>query len=209
MPVSVQSLLHHQDNKLANDINYDMKVKKVALTFDDGPHPTITRQLLDGLRDRDVKATFFVTGEHALECPKQIKQMQDDGHLIGNHTYHHVQLTTVGTEIFQSEITQTNEVIEEITGEKPEFIRPPYGSWDKALETQLNMLPVLWDVDPLDWCSTDAQQISKKVLSQVKENDIILMHDGYESSVTAAFMIVDELKRQGYEFVTVDELILD
>ena len=165
---------------------------KIALTFDDGPSPVCTPQLLDGLKKRDVKVTFFVTGQN-----------------VESHTFHHVQLTAANTEEFKTEIVSTNEIIQEVTGKETSFIRPPYGSWDKKYEKELNMFPVLWDVDPLDWCSTNVDKIVRNVLSHTKENSIILMHDSYDSTVTAALQIVDILQAEGYEFVTVDEILFD
>ena len=185
------------------------EVKRVALTFDDGPHPAYTEQLLDGLKERGVVATFFVTGEHAELHPDIIKRMQDEGHLIGNHTYTHIQLTKSNREKFKQELVKTNEVLQEITGEEVLYVRPPYGAWDKKLETELNMFPILWTIDPLDWCKSNASCIAQAVLKKVGENDIILMHDYYKSSVEAALMVVDELQKQGYEFVTVDKLLFD
>ena len=182
---------------------------KIAITFDDGPHPHYTQQLLDGLKDRDVKATFFVTGEHAEEYPDIIRRMNEEGHLIGNHTYSHIQLTNGNRQTYKEELIQTNEIISHITGKEVLFVRPPYGSWDKSLEKDLNMFPVLWNIDPLDWCSDNVSCIVTKVCSKAGENDIILMHDCYDSSVTAALQIVDELTAQGYEFVTVDEILFD
>lgn len=182
---------------------------KVALTFDDGPHPVCTPQLLDGLKKRDVKVTFFVTGENVESYPEIVKRASEEGHLIGNHTFHHVQLTAANTEEFKAEIVSTNEIIQEVTGKETSFIRPPYGSWDKKYEKELNMFPVLWDVDPLDWCSTNVDKIVRNVLSHTKENSIILMHDSYDSTVTAALQIVDILQAEGYEFVTVDEILFD
>ncbi len=88
-------------------------------------------------------------------------------------------------------------------------MRPPYGSWDKSFETELNMFPVLWTIDPLDWCSTNVERIEQKIISKAGENDIILMHDYYPSTVTAALEVVDELQKEGYEFVTVDEILFD
>lgn len=187
----------------------DGEAMKIALTFDDGPHPYYTEQLLDGLKEREVKATFFVTGEHAEMHPDIIKRMQEEGHLIGNHTYSHIQLTSSNREKFREELMKTNEIIREITGEEVQYVRPPYGSWDKSFEKELNMFPVLWNVDPLDWCSSNSACIASKVLSKATENDIILMHDYYESTVTAALEIVDELQEKGYEFVTVDEILFD
>lgn len=183
--------------------------KKVALTFDDGPHPFYTEQLLDGLAERGVQVTFFVTGQNAKDYPELIQRMQEEGHLIGNHTYHHVQLTATNGSEFAEEIVLTNEVIEEITGQEICYIRPPYGSWDKKYEEELNMFPVLWTVDPLDWCRTDVSGIVKNVICGIEENDIILMHDQYKSSVTAALKIVDELLGEGYTFVTVEEILFD
>lgn len=182
---------------------------KIALTFDDGPHPFYTEQLLDGLKEREVKATFFVTGEHAQLHPEIIKRMSEEGHLIGNHTYSHMQLQASNQAEFKQELIKTNEIITEITGEEVLYVRPPYGTWDKKIETELNMFPVLWNVDPLDWCSDNASCIIEKVVNKVKENDIILMHDYYDSSVTAALSIVDELMEEGYEFVTVEEILFD
>ena len=95
----------------------DLEQKKVAISFDDGPHPTYTEQLLDGLKERGVKATFFVTGEHAALHPDIIRRMSEEGHLIGNHTYTHIQLNTSNREQFKEELIRTNEVISEITGD--------------------------------------------------------------------------------------------
>lgn len=189
--------------------NLEEGQKKIAMTFDDGPHPYYTEQLLDGLRERDVKVTFFVTGEHANLHPDIIARMKEEGHVIGNHTYSHIQLNKSNRETFKEELVKTNKVIEAITGEEVLYVRPPYGSWDKELEKELNMFPVLWTVDPLDWCSDNVDCITKKVVSKVKENDIILLHDYYPSTITAAFRIIDDLKEQGYEFVTVDEILFD
>jgi len=183
--------------------------KKIALTFDDGPHPHYTEQLLDGLKERDVKVTFFVTGEHASLHPDVIARMREDGHVIGNHTYSHMQLNRTNREEFKEELLRTNEVLEAITGEEVVYVRPPYGSWDKKLEEELNMFPVLWTIDPLDWCSDNVDSITGKVVSKAKENDIILMHDYYPTTVTAAFQIIDDLQKKGYEFVTVEEILFD
>lgn len=187
----------------------DEDVKKIALTFDDGPHPYYTEELLDGLKERGVKVTFFVTGEHAELHPEIIKRMSEEGHLIGNHTYSHIQLKDTNREEFKAELLKTNEIISGITGEEVQYVRPPYGTWDKKFETELNMFPVLWTVDPLDWCSTNVACITDKVVSKSEENDIILMHDYYESTVTAALQVVDELMAQGYTFVTVEEILFD
>lgn len=183
--------------------------KKIALTFDDGPHPYYTEQLLDGLKERGVVATFFVTGEHATLHPDVIRRISEEGHLIGNHTYSHIQLTNDNREEFKEELVATSEVIEEIIEKEVIYVRPPYGTWDKSLEEELNMIPVLWTVDPLDWCSDNVACVVQKVTGKVEENDIILMHDYYATTVTAALEIVDELQTEGYVFVTVEEILFD
>lgn len=189
--------------------NTSADIRRVALTFDDGPHPVYTEQLLDALKERGVKATFFVTGEHAELHPDIIKRMHDEGHLIGNHTYSHIQLTESNRETFKDELIQTNEILYDITGDEIQYVRPPYGSWDKKFETDLNMFPVLWNVDPLDWQTDNASRVANAVISKVSDSDIILLHDYYDSSVKAAVMVVDELQQQGYEFVTVDKILFD
>lgn len=187
----------------------EQEIKKIAITFDDGPHPSYTAQLLDGLKERKVPATFFVTGEHAQANPELIKRMQEEGHLIGNHTYSHIQLTRQNREKFKEELIRTNEILKEITGKEVQYVRPPYGSWDKTFEKELNMFPVLWNVDPLDWCSSNVSCITEKIVSGAEENDIILMHDYYETSVTAALKAIDALQEKGYTFVTVEEILFD
>lgn len=191
----------------ARSIQEEIEVKQVALTFDDGPHPFYTEQLLDGLKERGVCVTFFVTGEHAKLHPDIIKRMYEEGHVIGNHTYSHMQLRQDNRETFKKELQQTNQVLKELTGEDVVYVRPPYGAWDKELEKELNMIPVLWSVDPLDWCTEDVQTVVRRVKEKVKDNSIILLHDYFDTSVTAALEIVDELLEEGYEFVTVEEMV--
>lgn len=182
---------------------------KIALTFDDGPHPSYTEKLLDGLKERGVHATFFVTGEHAKLHPDIIKRMIEEGHLIGNHTYNHVKLTEYNRDEFKEQLVKTNQVITELTGQDVLYVRPPYGAWDKNLEAELNMFPVLWSIDPLDWCTDNAAVVTQRVVSKAQDDGIILMHDYYDTSVTAALEIIDQLTAEGYEFVTVEEILFD
>lgn len=181
----------------------------IALTFDDGPHEIYTPRLLDGLKERGVRASFFLVGQNIDGKEDIVLRMQEEGHLIGNHTYSHIQLTRKNRETFKEELVKTNEVIKEITGEDVLYVRPPYGTWDKSLEEELNMFPVLWTIDPLDWCSKNASCVAGRILQKADENEIILMHDYYDTSVTAALKVVDELLEQGYEFVTVEEILLE
>lgn len=184
-------------------------VKKIALTFDDGPNPVYTDILLDGLQKRGARASFFVLGEHVEAYPEMVERMYKEGHLIGNHTYSHMQLNQSNREQYKQELIKTSELIQKITGKEVNYVRPPYGCWDKTFEKELNMFPVLWNIDPVDWCSTDVNCIVQKVVKNANENAIILMHDNYESSVNAALQVVDILQKQGYHFVTVDELLFD
>ena len=182
---------------------------KIAITFDDGPSNSWTPALLDGLKERGVKATFFLIGQNAEKSPELVKRLDAEGHLIGNHTYHHVEITKVSNDEAYEEITKTNEVIYSITGKNTEYMRPPFGLWQRELELDLEVLPVMWTIDPLDWTTENVDEIVNKVVTEAEENDIILMHDCYKSSVEAALRIIDILKEKGFEFVTVDELIMN
>lgn len=182
--------------------------KKVALTFDDGPSSKYTPLLLEGLKERGVHATFFLMGKNIEGKEALVKQMQEEGHLIGNHTYNHVQLDKISKEAAKEEIEATNQEIFEITGVYPAWLRPPYGEWRKNLDFYVGMFPVLWNVDTLDWKSKNVDSIMRIVKNEVEDGAVILMHDAYQSSVDAALQIVDLLMEEGYEFVTVDKLIL-
>ena len=133
----------------------------------------------------------------------------EEGHIIGNHTYSHVDLTKMSQKMTECELGKTNTAIEKITGKKTEYMRPPYGAWKKEMEENTGMIAVLWNVDPLDWNTDNETEIVNKVVTETEENDIILLHDGYDSSMLAAFEIIDRLQAQGYEFVTVDKLIFE
>ena len=183
--------------------------QKIALTFDDGPHPSGTPVLLDGLAERNVKVTFFVIGENAVKYPKLLTREAEEGHIIGNHTYSHVDLTKMSQETAECELEKTNAAIEAVTGKETEYMRPPYGAWKKEMEENTGMIAVLWNVDPLDWNTDNETEIVNKVVTETEENDIILLHDCYLSSVKAALRIIDIMQAKGYEFVTVDELLLD
>ena len=165
--------------------------------------------LLDGLQKRDVKATFFLIGKNAKENPELVKRLDEEGHLIGNHTYNHVEITRLSDEETKKELMDTDEVICSITGKHVEYMRPPFGVWQDDLEKELNVMPVLWSIDPLDWTTKNVDEIVNKVVTKAEENDIILLHDCYDSSVDAALRIVDILKKKGFEFVTADEMIMD
>lgn len=189
-------------------VENSMEHPNVALTFDDGPSAKYTPILLEGLKERGVHATFFIMGKNIDGNEELIRQMQEEGHLIGNHTYNHVQLNKIPRELACEEIQKTNNEIYEVTGVYPSYIRPPFGAWQENLELCVTMLPVFWDVDTLDWKSKNVNSILKIVKNEVKDGSIILMHDEYQTSVDAALKAVDMLLEQGYEFVTVDQMIV-
>jgi peptidoglycan/xylan/chitin deacetylase (PgdA/CDA1 family) len=199
--------MNHQEEVASVSKTEDAPV--VAITFDDGPHETYTPILLEGLKQRNVKATFFVIGESAKAHPELIKQMVDEGHLVGSHTYSHVQLTKLSIDKAEEEIDKANEAIYEACNVYPKFIRPPYGSWNETLEEKTDMNAVLWSVDPYDWKVQNTDTVVKRVLEDVKDGSIILLHDIYKTSVDAALQIIDALQQQGYLFATVEELQID
>ena len=182
---------------------------KVAITFDDGPHVGTTEKLLDGLKERNIKASFFLIGSEIKGEEEVLRRMKEDGHLIGNHTWSHVKLTTLSDDAASEELDATNEEIALVTGEKPDFMRPPFGMISKKVEKKTEMIPILWSVDSLDWTTSNSDEIVNRVVTQVEDGDIILLHDCYESSVDAALRIIDLLMAEGYEFITADELITD
>lgn len=185
------------------------ELKKIALTFDDGPHPVYTQQMLKLLEEKDVPATFFLLGQNVAEYGDLVKEIAEDGHLIGNHTYHHVQITTLPTEQAYEEIEETSRLIEDLTGKGTEYVRPPFGTWNEGLESELNLIPVMWTIDTLDWTTGNVDWIVNQVVKNAEENDIILMHDSYKSTVQAVERIITLLEAEGFEFVTVDEVIMD
>lgn len=181
---------------------------RIALTFDDGPNARYTPILLDGLKKRNIRASFFLIGENIEGNEDILLQMRKDGHLIGNHTWNHVQLDKIPAEKARLEIEKTNNRIYEASGIYPSYVRPPFGAWIKDMELSVTMLPVFWDVDTLDWQSKNIDSILSIAQKQVHDGSIILMHDGYQTSVDAALKIADLFTEKGYVFVTADQLLL-
>lgn len=182
---------------------------KVAITFDDGPNPEYTVELLEGLQKRGVKATFFVLGAEVEKYPDIVKKIDDGGHLIGVHSYEHVNFGQIGDEAAIEQIEKTQEAIHNVTGKYAGYIRPPYGCWKKSLDVEVPLIEVLWDIDPLDWATKDADTVVQRILKGVTEDSIILLHDASQSSVQAAFSVIDILQQENYEFVTVEDLLLE
>lgn len=178
----------------------------LALTFDDGPRRGTTDVLLDGLKDRGIPATFFVVGEQIPGNEDLICRMAEEGHQIGNHTYSHTRLLEAAQDTVIEEIQKTEVLLEQLTGEETYWLRPPYGLIDSQRAALVDTPMIYWSVDPEDWKLLDAEKVISSVLEQVTEGDIILLHDFYPSSVEAALKLVDILEKEGYTFVTVEEL---
>lgn len=181
--------------------------KYIALTFDDGPSGKYTRTLLDGLYDRGVRATFLLCGYRIKDYPDITQRIFDEGHEIGYHGYSHEQMQAMSRRNIAQELMDTEALLPQ--GCRPVFLRPPGGFSSEAVQqvAQARGLAILhWSVDPGDWATHDTAAIEKAVLGQVKDGDIILLHDMSDSSVKAALDIVDALLKQDYEFVTVSEL---
>ena len=207
--VNSQNAVSEQAEKKSDLEQEEELPPRVALTFDDGPHRIYTKNLLDGLRERGVKATFFVVGENIPGNEDLIRQMEADGHLIGNHTYDHADISKLSDEENCRELQKTSDLVKEITGYGTAYVRPPFGNWKDTMDCRVTMISVKWTIDTLDWKSKNVAEIIGKVMQQISDHDIILMHDYYETSVEAALQIVDRLQEEGYEFVTVEDLILE
>lgn len=183
--------------------------KRIALTFDDGPHPIYTPQMLELLKEEQVPATFFLLGENVELYGDVVKEIAKEGHLIGNHTYHHVQITSLSLEEACKEIQETSDLIEELTGTGTEYVRPPFGTWNEELEERLDLIPVMWSIDTKDWTTQNVDWIVRETVKHAEDHDIILMHDSYQSTVDAVKRVIEQLEAEGFEFVTVDEIIMD
>lgn len=179
----------------------------VALTFDDGPRNATTSRLLEGLALREVPATFFLVGERIGGSEDLVREMASAGNQIGIHTYDHVRVTELSHRDFDLQVSKTRAVLTDILGEGDYWLRPPYGIVDQAVEQWSDGPLILWSVDPEDWKYQNTDRVVDCVTGQVKDGDIILMHDIYDTSVDAALRIVDELLDRGYCFVTVEQLM--
>ena len=177
----------------------------VALTFDDGPSGRFTRRLLDGLEDRDVKATFLLCGYRVELYPKEAARIAAEGHEIGLHGYSHDPMCDMSKTQVTGEIQKTAQLLPDDV----RFLRPPGGKYNEATiaaARKADLAILSWSLDPKDWACDDAATITERVVEKVKDGDVILLHDMSDSSVTAALRIVDRLEARGFRFVTVSEL---
>ncbi len=183
----------------------------IAITFDDGPNPELTPKLLDMLKERGIKATFFVVGKNVEEYPGIVTRMATEGHEVANHSWSHPTLTKLGIESFRKQIENTNEAIAKATGKRPVLMRPPYGatsvSLNKRLNDQFGLKVILWSVDPLDWKYRNSNRVYNSIIQGTRPGSIILAHDIHGTTVAAMPATLDALLAKGYKFVTVSELI--
>jgi len=194
--------------------------KYVALTFDDGPDPVYTPEILDILKEKDVRATFFLVGKNVNSYPEIAKRIVEEGHSIGNHTYSHRSLIPLTAKSTYKEVKDAETAIDEATGVRPTLFRPPrgvYSNYVRGLLKEEGYTLVLWDLSAVDWAELAPKKIVTNVKNRVKPGSIILLHDSGDlithrggnraSTVKALPEIIDTLRAQGYEFVTVDQMI--
>jgi peptidoglycan/xylan/chitin deacetylase (PgdA/CDA1 family) len=183
----------------------------VAMTFDDGPSAENTPRLLEMLKQRNIKATFFLIGQNAASIPDIVRRILADGHEIGNHSWTHPQLSKLSDDRVTAEITKTQDAIKDASGFIPTLLRPPYGAITPRqrewIQTQFGLNIILWSVDPLDWKRPGASVITQRILGQVRPGAIILSHDIHKQTVDAMPATLDGLIAKGYKFVTVSQLI--
>lgn len=178
----------------------------IGITFDDGPGP-YTDQLLQTLAAHNVRATFFMVGTQVQRFPEVAKDVASAGMQIGNHSWNHDDLTTLGASGAAADITQANDLIEQTTGVRPELMRPPYGSTNSSIVNAVGMPEILWSVDPEDWKYRDSDYVANYVSAHAERGDIVLMHDIHQTTVNAVPRILDNLQAQGYTLVAVDTLL--
>ncbi len=189
--------------------NIDPNKPMIALTYDDGPTPKYTTAILDALKEHHASATFFILGSRANTAPELLQRMILEGNEIGNHTFSHKQLTILSQERIEEEIEHTQESIYEITKKYPDTIRPPYGSRnEQVMQAAKGKKIVAWTIDTEDWRSKNVESIVKKVLNEVEDGSIILMHDLYAATAEASIILIPELIERGYQLVTVSELYM-
>lgn len=177
----------------------------IALTFDDGPSK-YTPEILETLKNNNSSATFFVLGQEADKYKDTVKLIIKDGSEVGNHTYNHKNLTKLSYEEISNQIIKTEDSIYGSSGYISSLVRPPYGASDADLNKSISRPIIKWSVDTKDWQSRNAQKVTGHVLNTVKDGDIVLMHDIYESTAEASKTLIPKLVEMGYQLVTISEL---
>ena len=178
----------------------------VALTFDDGPQPSVGNRIMDCLAQYGGKATFFMVGERVGSHKAEVQRMVAEGHEVANHSMNHKYFQKLGAAEIRSQVEQCNDAIEAVCGVRPKLMRLPGGNVNSTVKANVNMPMIQWNIDTLDWKTKNADKTVAAVLDHVKDGDIILMHELYSQSGDAALRIIPELHRRGYQMVTVSEM---
>lgn len=211
IPSTVQTASTTNERKLPiYCVNTDEK--KIALSFDAAWGNEDTRQILDILKDNNIKATFFMTGEWIEKYPEDVKTIYNEGHELGNHSMNHLQMSTLNHEECLKEIQGAHDLVKELTGIDMKVFRPPYGDYNNTLidaASSINYHTIQWDVDSLDWKDYGIESIVDTVCNHkhLGNGSIILMHNGAKYTASALDSVIKKLKEQGYEFVRMSELI--
>src|SRR5881392_3544051 len=183
----------------------------IAITFDDGPSPTLTPKLLDILAAHHIKATFFVIGENVVEHPEIVARAAREGHEIGNHSWSHPNFGKMSDQGVRSQLQRTDDAIKNATGQRPTLLRPPYGSITERekrwIHDEFGYDIILWDVDPLDWKRPGPAVVRNRILKETRPGSIVLSHDIHPGTIEAMPSTFDALEAKGFKFVTVSELI--
>lgn len=183
--------------------------KEIALTFDDGPHPVYTEELLDILKREHVRATFFVVGKQTDRFPQLVQQEVAEGHEVANHTYDHLRLPTLPPAQIEEELTEGARAIQRAVGSPTRLYRPPGGEYDAsvlAATKQLGLVMVLWTDDPGYFAKPPAKTVEERALRDIRDGGILLLHDGIQQTLDILPDLIRQLKARGYQFVTCSEL---
>ena len=204
-------LKYSEKDNIKQDNNRDLKEfsnkKLIAFTFDDGPSYIGTNKLLDNLDKYNARVTFFVLGSRVNNYKDTLTKAYKMGNTIGSHTYSHSNLLKLDNYSVMDEIKKTNETIKNITGSETIYLRPPYGNINSDIKNISNMYTILWDLDTEDWKYKDKDRIADYIVSNAHDGAIVLLHDLYETSVDGALLAMERLEKEGYAFVTIDEMI--
>ena len=203
-----ETYLKGEDLEKYNEYIKKRSRKAVALTFDDGPNPNTTPVALELLKKYNAKATFFMVGHAVAGNENIIKQVVAEGHQIGNHSWSHPLLTKISLEQAKSQINDTTEALKKASGQDVHIMRPPYGGINAAIQEAVDQSFILWDIDTLDWKNRNTASIMKEV-QKAQPGSIILMHDIHQTSIDALPTVLQYLTEQGFELVTVEELMGD
>ena len=200
--------LKSQDLVKYNEYIKKRSRKAVALTFDDGPNPNTTPAALELLKKYNAKATFFIVGRSVAGNEDIIKQVVAEGHQIGNHSWSHPLLTKISLEEAKSQINDTTEALKKASGQDVHIMRPPYGGINSTIQAAVDQSFILWNIDTLDWKNRNTASIMREI-RKTQPGSIILMHDIHQTSIDALPSVLQYLTEQGFELVTIDELMGD